>query len=121
MQPGTPLATQISYERFPNLTFTCPPNRIPIVLDLSYRAANSEFDLGAHFRFPCINNANTCTRPSADLEQFVRSCFTPDPVTPADFLPSDYEKYVSSVSYMCFEVLQPAYFLIQDVILAAEI
>jgi len=51
VQPGTPLAIRISYERFPNLTFTCPPNRIPIVSDLSYRAANCDLNLGAPFRF----------------------------------------------------------------------
>jgi len=101
VRPGTPLATAISYERFPNITFTCPAGRIPIVLSLTYKAENCDFDLGAPFRFPCIGTNNTCTR--IDLQQFVRSCFTPDPVTPADFLPADFEKYVTSVNYICFD------------------
>ena len=100
VRPATPFATQTSYERFPNITFTCPANRIPIVLDLNYKAENCDLDLGAPFRFPCSGTNRTCTR--TDIQQFVRSCFTPDPVTPADFL-ENLERYSLSSNYICFD------------------
>lgn len=100
VRPATPFATQTSYERFPNLTFTCPVDRIPVVLDLNYKAENCNLDLGSSFRFPCVGSANTCIR--TDIQQFVRSCFTPDPVTPPDFL-GNLERYSMSTNYICFD------------------